>query len=115
MKSQIEKPTSSVVKINRIILPAILFCTVFFVGALNEAKAAVAVDSSSNSAAFDGITGVSTLTWSHAVGTGDSRALFVGISTAATNAGSPTARVGSVTYGAQTLTRVRAAFGFRRT
>ena len=103
MKSQIKK-------ISRLIFPIILFAAFFLFSGINETKAAVAVDSSSNSAAFDGITGVSTLTWSHTVGTGDSRALFVGISTAATNAGSPTARVGSITYGAQTLTRVTNGF-----
>ena len=103
MKHQIRKGT-------RLVLPIIFLTTFFFFSGAIKTPAAVVVDSSSNSAAFDGITGVSTLTWSQTVGTGDSRALFVGVSTAAINAGSPTARVTSVTFGAQTLTRVTNGF-----
>jgi hypothetical protein len=103
MQSQIKKKS-------RFALPIILLTAFFLFSGIIETKAAVAVDSSSSSAAFDGIVGVSTLTWSHTVGTGNSRALFVGISTAATNVGSATARVGSITFGAQTLTRVTGGF-----
>lgn len=103
MKSQFKKTS-------RLLYPIFLLTLFVLFTGLTAAKAAVAVDSSSNSAAFDGIVGVSTLTWSHTVGTGDSRALFVGVSTASTNVNSATARVGSVTYGAQTLTRVTGGF-----
>lgn len=95
----------------RVTLSIILSSAVFFIGGTARANAAVIVDSSSSNAAFDGITGVSTLAWSHTIGGGANRALFVGVSTAATGIGSPVARVTSVTYGAQTLTRV--ANGFR--
>lgn len=107
MKSQIKQSP-------RLILSIILFGAIFLLGGLNQAKAAVVVDSASSGAAFDGITGVSTLTWSQTVGSGASRALFVGVSTASTTVGSPLARVTSVTAvtvsGTQTLTRVTNGF-----
>ena len=95
---------------SRLVLPIIFLTAFFLFSGVIETPAAVAVDSSNSSAAFDGITGVSTLTWSQTVGTGGSRALFVGVSTAAINAGSPAARVMSVTFGAQALTRVTNGF-----
>lgn len=82
----------------------IALCLLLF--AVFEARAAVAEDSVSSNGAFDNL-GVTTLSWSHTIGTGSSRALFVGVSTSNTVLGTfPIQRVTSVTYGAQTLTRI---------
>ncbi len=93
----------------RIIFSLIIFGALVFIAA-NRANAVVLTDSSSSTAAFDGVTGVSTVSWSHTIGGNSNRALFVGVSTAAINIGSPVARVTSVTYGTQTLTRVTNGF-----
>ena len=87
----------------------ILFGALILFSGLNSASAAVVVDSAGNSAAFN-VAGVSTLTWTQTVGTRTSRALFVGVSTASTTVPSAVARVTSVTFGAQTLTRVANGF-----
>ncbi len=101
---------SYLTKSTRLTLSIIWLSAVFFISGAIRANAAVGVDSSSSGAAFDGVIGISTLTWSHTVGGAANRALFVGVSTAATGIGAPSARVTSVTYGAQTLTRVTNGF-----
>lgn len=65
-------------------------------------------DAPSSNSAFDGITGVMSLMWSHTVGSGSSRILIVGVSTSTTSIPPvpPTDRVGSVTYGSTPLTRI---------
>lgn len=70
------------------------------------ANAAVSVDSSSSQGAFAG-GGVTNMTFSHSVGMGTSRALFVGVSTSNTTLGAFIGnRVTSVTFGGQPLTRI---------
>ncbi|MDQ3799996.1 MAG: hypothetical protein M3384_11125 [Acidobacteriota bacterium] len=83
------------------------FCFLFFAP---DAQAAITVDNSSSSGAFNAA-GVSTLSWTHETGEGSNRALFVGVSTSTTTlpAGVPTNRVASVTYNGIALTRVGTA------
>ena len=109
MKSRTAEALRRILTSREIIFSTILTFAVLFGGGLNAAQAAVAVDASSSNAVFNAA-GTTTLSWSHTVGAGASRALFVGVSTAATNVGSPLARVTSVTYGSQTLTRVTNGF-----
>jgi hypothetical protein len=69
-----------------------------------QVKAAVTVDNpGSSGGAFDNL-GVTSLTFSHTVGEGTSRVLFVSVSTSNTLIGvAPPTRVTSVTYNGQTL------------
>jgi hypothetical protein len=96
--------------------PALLFCLLFFAF---QAHAAVTVSNTSSQGAFNGTTGLATLSWSHQTPNGANKALFVGVSTATTNlpVGAPTNRVVSVTYGGTALTRVGTAISpdFRQT
>lgn len=84
-----------------------LLCFLFFT--LNT-QAAITVDNSSSSGAFDAA-GVSVLSWTHETGAGANRALFVGVSTSTTTlpVGVPSDRVASVTYNGVPLTRVGTA------
>ncbi len=70
------------------------------------ARAAVAIDGSSRQGEFDTF-GVTTLSFTHSVGLGTSRALFVSISTSNTTLGAfPGNRVTSVNYNSLPLTRI---------
>ncbi|HSK70946.1 MAG TPA: hypothetical protein VK892_04575, partial [Pyrinomonadaceae bacterium] len=82
----------------------LLFGLLFFVFNIN---AAVTVDNTTSNGAFNAA-GVAGLTWSHQVGNGDGKALFVGVSTSTTTLpiGVPTDRVASVTFNGVPLTRV---------
>lgn len=72
-----------------------------------QTKAVVQIDASSSAGNFDGVAINTPLTWSHTVGGGISRALFVSVSTSVTVLpGSALARVSSVTYNGIALTRV---------
>lgn len=75
-----------------------------------NAEAAITVDNTSSNGAFN-FTGVSSLTWSHQVGNGENKALYVGVSTSTTNLpfGVPADRVAGVTYNGIPLTRVGTA------
>lgn len=80
-----------------------VFLSVFvFAGQLN---AAVTIDNTSSNGASNTITGITTLTWSHTVNACTNCVLYVGVSTF-TQLNVATARVQSVTYGAQTLMAV---------
>lgn len=87
---------------------ALFFCLLFFTF---QAPAAVTVTNTSSNGAFNGVTGLSSLSWSHQTPNGTNKALFVGVSTATTTlpTGAPTNRVVSVTYGGTALTRVGTA------
>lgn len=86
-----------------------LFCVLLFV--TFQASAAVQIDASSRFGAFDGIVGVTNLTWSHTVGNGNSRALFVGVSSSvSTLPGTAVERVSGVTYNGIVLTRIGTQF-----
>ena len=85
----------------KIIFSAI-FCFLIF---LPNAKAAVSVDNTSSNGASDTITGLTSLSWSHTVNACSNCVLYVVVSTY-TQTNVLTARVQSVTYGAQTLTVV---------
>jgi hypothetical protein len=76
-------------------------------GVTAQVKAAVVIDNpGSSGGAFDNA-GVTMLTFSHTVGDGMSRALFVGVSTSNTVLGPvPITRVTSVTYNGQMLTPI---------
>src|SRR5437870_2503101 len=91
-------------------LPALfwLFLAIAFFQPVKVEAQTVGIDSASSNGAFDGTTGVTSLMWSHTVGSGASRMLIVGVSTSTTMLPPvpPTARVGSVTYGGAPLTRV---------
>lgn len=67
---------------------AIGFFLVFFVWSAATAQAQVAVDNRSAGGAFSN-TGVTTLSWTHTVGSGSNRALFVGISATSQAATTP--------------------------
>ena len=84
-------------------------CIAFvFLQPAEAAAQTVTIDSVSSNAAFDNLVGVSSLTWSHTVGSGPNRILVVGVSTSTTMlpAIAPPARVGSVTYGGAAMTRI---------
>lgn len=75
--------------------------------AVSQIQAAVTIDARSAGGAADNA-GLASLTWSHAIGGGASRALLVGVSTATTvlPASLPANRVQTVSYGGFALTRV---------
>ena len=85
----------------KIILGAIL-CFVIF---SPNANAAVSIENTSSNGASDTITGLSALTWTHTVNACANCVLYVAVSTY-TQTDVPTARVQSITYGAQTLTAI---------
>lgn len=86
--------------------PFFLLSLTFLISLFSSpAKAVVQIDSSSSAGAFD-VAGIGApLTWSHAVGNGISRALFVGVSTSVSTIpiGPPGPRVLGVTYNGVTL------------
>ena len=85
----------------------ILMAAVLLAAAVFQIRAAVTVDQRGAGGAADNV-GLASLTWSHTVGNGATRALLVGVSTATTTvpASLPANRVQSVTYGGAVLTRV---------
>lgn len=97
---------------------ALLFSILFF--AFQAAHAVVTVSNTSSQGAFNGTTGLSSISWTHQTPDGGAnRAVFVGVSTATTNLpiGAPTNRVVSVTYGGTALARIGTAISpdFRQT
>ena len=92
-----------------VVFSVLMLGAVLLLAAPKSIDAQVTIDGTFNAAAFDGLTGVSTLSWQHTVN-GTNRALLIGVSTSATNAGSALERVTSVTYGTQALTRVTNGF-----
>ncbi|OLE54034.1 MAG: hypothetical protein AUG51_10460 [Acidobacteria bacterium 13_1_20CM_3_53_8] len=80
---------------------ALLISISLYAGAV---RAQVVFDSASSNGAFDNA-GVTSLSWSHTVGSGSNRLLIVGVSTF-TNAPLPVMRVTGVTYGGTPLTRI---------
>lgn len=74
----------------------------------SQVFAVVSIDSpASSNGVFNGTTGVTSISWSHTVGTNISRVLYVNVSTATTTLPAfPSARVTSVTYGGTGLTLV---------
>jgi hypothetical protein len=71
-------------------------------------QAAVTIDNTSSKGAFNAA-GVLQMTWSHTVGSGASRALYVSVSTRALFP-FPSVRAGQVSYGGQPLTAVGTVF-----
>lgn len=90
------------------LLRRIVFCAaavLILTAAFSKVSAQVSVDNSSSGGTSDTILGFSSLSWTHTVNSCSNCALYVGVSTY-TQVNVATARVQSVTYGAQNLTSV---------
>ncbi len=103
-----ENPTNQIIFSNRLFYlnRILIFLLLYLAFGVLFSNAAVTVDNSSSYGEFL-ISGVSSLTFSHTVGNGTSRALYVGVSTANPTLGTfPGNRVSSLTYNGQALIRI---------